>query len=247
MHVFTRSISWRQALRTTLAGLLVVGISLTGAGCSLFGGGDDGGGADDGGDDDGGDDPTAPAARSGLTADAQEAAVGLSWSSVSDADTYSVYRSTSPTSGASGSALDTGISQTNYTDESAETGTTYYYRVTAVGSDGNESDGSGEVQGTPFTNPSDLSGTSGDSQVSLSWGGAAGANTYSLYRSTSSFDDVSGMAPLADGISSASYTDDSAENGTKYHYRVTTVNPEDEESSPSGEITKTPFAEPDRP
>lgn len=68
-----------------------------------------------------------------------------------------------------------------------------------------------------------------------------------MYRSTSSFDDVSGIAPLAEGISSLSYTDDAAENGTKYHYRVTTVNPENEESSASGEITKTPFAEPDRP
>ena len=35
-----------------------------------------------------------------------------------------------------------------------------------------------------------------------------------------------------------------AENGTKYHYRVTTVNPEDEESSPSGEITRAPLRSP---
>ena len=242
MHFIKRETPWIRAVQFVLTAFLVVGLMAFATGC-----GGAGANEDDGEDGEDGEDTTAPAAPSGLTADAEEAAVGLSWSSVDGADTYSVYRSTSSTSGASGSALHTGISQTNYTDETAENGTTYYYRVTAVGPDGNESDGSGEVQSTPFTNPTGLSGTSGDSQVSLSWDEAAGGETYSVYRATSSFDDVSGMAPLAEGISSSSYTDDAAENGTKYHYRVTTVNPEEEESGASGEITKTPFAEPDRP
>lgn len=243
MHFFTRSITWRQALRIAATGLLLVGLSLTGAGCGVFGG--NGEEEDDGGDEP--DEPTAPAAPSNLTADAREASVQLSWASVDGADTYRVYRSSSPTSGVTGSPLDTGLSQTSFTDEDVETGPTYYYRVTAVDADGNESEGSGEVQSTPFTNPTDLEGTSGDSQVSLSWSAAAGADTYSVYRSQSEFDDVSGMNPHDVGIDGPSYTDPSAENGTKYYYRVTTVNPEGEESSASNQTAKTPFDEPDRP
>ncbi len=45
------------------------------------------------------------------------------------------------------------------------------------------------------------------------------------------------------GVSEAAYTDTSAENGTKYYYRVTSFNPE-EESSASNEVEKTPFSDP---
>ena len=41
--------------------------------------------------------------------------------------------------------------------------------------------------------------------------------------------------------------DETAENGTKYYYRVTTVNPEDEESAASNEVERTPFSDPNRP
>jgi fibronectin type 3 domain-containing protein len=77
---------------------------------------------------------------------------------VSGADTYRVYRSTSSGVDASGSPLNTGIGSADYVDESAENGTKYYYVVTAVASDGGdsaESDASGEVEATPFSDPPD--------------------------------------------------------------------------------------------
>lgn len=236
MSDLSRTSTWTQFFLSLLAGALLVGLPLLSVGC---------GGAGSNGDD-GGEDTTAPAAPSGLTADADDALVSLSWDAVDGADSYNVYRATSSSDGVSGSPLDTDLTEPGYADETADNGTTYYYRVTAVDSAGNESDGSGEVQSTPFVAPSGLQATSGDAQIELQWSAADGAATYNVYRSTSSTDGATGD-PLASDVSSTSYTDDSAENGTQYYYRVTTLNPENEESRASGEVTRTPFSDPNRP
>ncbi len=223
------------------------------AGCGGAGANEDNGGGDDGGGDDGGGGGTglsAPAAPSGLGATSQEGAAQLSWDTVDDADTYRVYRDTSSGVDVSSSALDTGIDQTSYTDGTAENGTEYFYVVTAVASEDGESaesDASGEAGAIPFAAPSGLEGTSRDSEVALSWQGAAGADTYNVYRSTSSTSGAEGE-PLATGVVEASYTDTTAQNGTTYYYRVTSVNPNGAESDASSEVEKTPFSDPpDRP
>jgi len=116
------------------------------------------GGGSNGGGENGGSGPTAPAAPSGLSATSQDGAIGLEWGGVSGADTYRIYRSTSSGVDASGSPLNTGIGSADYVDESAENGTKYYYVVTAVASEGGdsaESDPSGEVEATPFSDPPD--------------------------------------------------------------------------------------------
>jgi len=242
MHVNTRSLP--RHIQTLLSVLLLTSLVFTGVGCGGAGanGGDDGNGDDDNGDED----TTAPAAPSGLTADADNALVTLSWDAVDDADTYSVYRATSPTDSTSGSPLDTDVTETSFADESPDNGTTYYYRVTATDEAGNESDGSGEVQSTPFTAPAELTGSSGNSEIELDWSAATGVASYSVYRSTNSTDGAEGD-PLTTGVSQAAYTDTTAENGTKYYYRVTSVNPEDEESTASNEVERTPFSDPNRP
>jgi fibronectin type 3 domain-containing protein len=174
----------------------------------------------------------------------------LSWDTADGADSYRVYRDTSSGVGASSDPLDTDVSSAEYTDETAENGMEYFYAVTAVASDGGESaesDASGEAEVIPFAAPSGLAGTSGDSEVTLSWDAAAGADTYSVYRSTSSTDGAEGD-PLATGVAEASYADTTAQNGTKYYYRVTSVNPNGVESDASSEVEKTPFSDPpDRP
>lgn len=225
--------------------ILLLGGALVEAGCGGAGSNSENGNNGDG-DGGGNDDETVvPAAPSDLTADAGDGAVELTWDDVDDADSYSVYRATSSTEGVSGSALETGVSQTTYTDDDAENGTTYYYRVTAVADE--EGDPSDEVEGTPFAPPSELVGTSGDSQIQLEWAEATGAVFYNVYRDTASTEEAEGD-PLAREVEGTSYTDETARNGTKYYYRVTSVNPEDEESTASGEVGKTPFSDPpDRP
>ncbi len=183
------------------------------------------------------------ASPSGLSATPGDGTTQLSWEAAGGADTYNVYRSTSSGVDASSDPLGNGISSTEYADETAENGTEYFYVVTAVSSSGGESDPSGEAEAIPFAAPSGLEGTSRNSEVTLSWDEAAGADTYNVYRSTSSTDGAEGE-PLATGVAETSYADTTAENGTKYYYRVTSVNPNGTESSASGEVEKTPFSEP---
>lgn len=142
--VLTKS-RFRSIVHAGLVTALVLGLGVTGMGCSSSG---------SNGEDDG-EEPTAPAAPSGLEATSGNAQVGLEWSSVSEADAYNVYRETSSTSGASGSPIEEGVSSATYTDDGVDNGTTYYYRVTAVGPDGLESGASGEEEVTPFDDPPD--------------------------------------------------------------------------------------------
>ena len=122
-----------------------------------------GAGANGEGDGDGdgdGDDPgiEAPAAPSGLEGTSGDGEIGLDWGAVDGADSYAVYRATESGVETSGEPLEDGLSETGYTDTGAENGTTYYYRVTAVKADGEEeaeSDGSNEVEKTPFDSPPD--------------------------------------------------------------------------------------------
>jgi len=98
----------------------------------------------------GGPPPEEPAAPTGLSATAGDATVSLDWNDNSepDLDGYNMYRSTTSGSGYSqinGSLL----SSSNYTDNSVTNGTTYYYVVTAVDTDLNESAYSSEVSATP--------------------------------------------------------------------------------------------------
>jgi len=87
-------------------------------------------------------DTTAPAAPSGLTANAGDSRVALDWAdnSESDLNHYNVYRSgvkvASPTSSA-------------YTDTGLTNGTAYSYQVTAVDNAGDESAKSSSVSATP--------------------------------------------------------------------------------------------------
>ena len=230
---------WTQALRRACLGFLALTVLLSLPACDSGGNGGNGGNG-------GGPSLSAPAAPSGLEATPQDGAVQLGWDAVDGADTYNVYRGTSSGVDGSGSPLDTGIDQTSYADETAESGTEYFYAVTAVASGGGESaesDASGEAEAIPFAAPSGLEGTSRDSEVALSWDAAAGADTYSVYRSTSSTDGAEGE-PLATGVAETSYADTTAENGTKYYYRVTSVNPNGAESDASSEVEKTPFSDP---
>jgi len=97
-----------------------------------------------------------------------------------------------------------------------------------------------------------LSANSEDSAIALDWEVVSGGNVtgYNVYRSTSTITDISGMNPINEGdpVSGSSYTDSSVENGNTYHYVVTAVGNSENESDPSGEVQKTPFADPpDRP
>jgi len=102
-------------------------------------------------------DTTPPAAPSGLSATSGDGEASLEWGAVSasDLEGYNLYRATSSI----GSVSDltpinsTPLSETSFTDADVSNGTVYYYRVTAMDDSDNESDGSSEVEVTPFPDP----------------------------------------------------------------------------------------------
>jgi fibronectin type 3 domain-containing protein len=67
-----------------------------------------------------------------------------------------------------------------------------------------------------------------------------------VYRATGTSIDLDGASPVnSEGpVSGTSFTDQSAENGTTYRYRVTAVDDSDNESAPSDSVLVTPFADP---
>ena len=99
--------------------------------------------------------------------------------------------------------------------------------------------------------PSGLEATSGDGEIDLNWSNVSASDLdgYNVYRSTSSFSDVSGQSPINGSLlSDPSFTDSDVSNGTTYYYRVTAVDDAENESGVSGEASVTPFpSPPDRP
>ncbi|MDP5275783.1 glycoside hydrolase family 6 protein [Chengkuizengella axinellae] len=100
---------------------------------------------------------TVPTAPTGVTVSAGDGEVSLSWNSVSGAGSYNVKRSTS--SGGAYTAIESGLTATNYTDTNVTNDTTYYYVISAENEVG-ESSNSTEVNATPQSsgggNQSDL-------------------------------------------------------------------------------------------
>lgn len=90
---------------------------------------------------------TAPAAPTGVVADCGNNRITVSWSAVTGAASYDVYRST--VASATGALLGSSAT-TSYIDTSGTVGTTYYYKVKAVNSAG-ASIASAEVSETFYT------------------------------------------------------------------------------------------------
>jgi hypothetical protein len=86
--------------------------------------------------------------------------------------------------------------------------------------------------------PLNLSASSGDNTVNLTWSASAGATSYKLYRSTTSGFYV---VPLASGIVGTTYLDTTALNGTHYYYIVRATNAVGD-SADSNEADATPQA-----
>jgi fibronectin type 3 domain-containing protein len=96
---------------------------------------------------------------------------------------------------------------------------------------------------TPPSPPTDLTAVPGDSSVSLSW--TAGTESdlagYRVYRSTTGTPDPTTDTPLNQNLlSTPSYADTTAVNGTAYHYVVTAVDASGNESAASVVETATP-------
>ena len=138
----------------------------------------------------------------------------LSWNAVNGAVKYWVYRSTD---GVNFKYYDRTTS-TSYTNKSTSVGTTYYYKVKAVGIDGAVSDYS--VSKSILCKPAapTVSINRSNGKPKLSWKAVSGAKKYWIYRSTDGKN-----FKYWDSTTRTSYTNSGAASGTKYYYRVKAV------------------------
>jgi len=192
-----------------------------------------------------------PAAPTGLTATAGDGQVDLSWDPNSEEDLagYHVYRSTSSFQevGNATRRTDFPVETTSFIDD-VSNGTEYFYRVTAVDTSDNESGPSNEASATPTDQtppsaPTGLQATGGNEQVSLGWENNSEEDLagYNVYRSTSSFPEVTDATQVNEGlVEVAVYADGTVTNGTEYFYRVTAVDTSGNGSEGSNEDSATP-------
>jgi len=179
-----------------------------------------------------------PAAPNGLTATASGTQISLAWVASANATSYNVKRAT--TAGGPYASIATGVTTTGYTDGGLASGTTYYYVVSAVGGSGEGANSAEASATTAPAAPTGLTATAGNAQVSLAWSASAGASSYKVFRATSP---GSYSSPLVSSITTTSYTDSTAVNGTTYYYVVRAANAAGDSAS-SNEVSATPINSP---
>lgn len=144
------------------------------------------------------------AAPTGLRTVAADGSVALSWTAVSGATGYNVYRD--------GQLIDTTVASA-FTDTMAETGVTYSYDVTATAG-ATESSHSLPANGyAKISAPTGLIATPANLSVSLAWSAVAGADSYQVLRN----------GTLIANVVDPAYVDSSVSNGTLYTYTVRTI------------------------
>ena len=142
----------------------------------------------------------------------------LRWNAVANASKYEVYRAT--TKSGTYTLLGT-TTATNYTDNKAGSGYTYYYKVKALAANGAESDYSAVVAGICHcakpTVKATYMGASGKPYIK--WNAVANASQYKVYRSTSK----NGTYTLLGTTTATHYTDNKAGSGYTYYYKVRAI------------------------
>jgi len=187
----------------------------------------------------------APSTPTGVTATAQSStSIRISWNAVPGATSYKIYSPNNPGVNSGFLLLDT-VTTTSYTDTYPMAGETWYYRVSAVNSSGQESAQSSSVSATTpgggGTKPSAPTGVSAAAQSSSSirlvWTAVTGATSYKIYR-------MSGptSTKYLDGTSTTtSFTSTGWPSSTSAYFQVTAVNSAGVESDYSSPVYATTF------
>jgi fibronectin type 3 domain-containing protein len=140
----------------------------------------------------------------------------ITWSAVSGAESYRVYRKTS-----SGNWSLIGTTKsTSYTDTNCKNSTLYYYTVRAVRTNSGITAYSWYNSGMcSLTMPVLTNVNSTDTNKNIiTWSAVTGASSYSVYRKTSN-----GSWSFIGNTKTTSYTDSNCKNSTLYYYTVRAV------------------------
>ena len=141
----------------------------------------------------------------------------LQWKAVTGAKSYRVYRATSK----SGTYKEIGqTTLTNFHDDGASVGKTYYYKVKSA-ADGRTSSYSAAKSGYCIcAQPTgSITQTASSGKVKLKWGKVSGAKKYYVYRATSQ----NGSYEKITSTTKTYYTDSSAKVGKTYYYKIKAV------------------------
>jgi len=163
--------------------------------------------------------------------------VNLSWTPVTGASYYVIYRSTDST-WSDYNIVSTTVTATVYSypyyssDLPLKTNTTYYYRVGAKGVYANDPVGKLSETVEVYIGLSGVISISAaalsDSAIKVTWAAVEGASKYRVYRGRNS----TNMEPVA-YAAVAEYTDTSLLPSSTYYYRITPINSEDIEGAQS--------------
>jgi uncharacterized protein YjdB len=164
-----------------------------------------------------------PAPASITAASAGYNSIKISWSKVSGATGYELYRATSSSGTYSRVATVTGGSTLSYINTGRTAGTTYYYKVRAYVTSGSTNVPSSfssvkSAKPVPAT-PAITTASAGYNSVKISWGKVSGATGYQIYRATSKEGTYSRIATITSG-STVTYTNKSLTTGRTYYYKV---------------------------
>lgn len=197
---------------------------------------------------------TLPAAPTGLSVAQSTAtpdsALSISWSAVTGATGYTLYRDTSST-GSFSTVVGSNLTNPSVNDSGLASGTTYYYEVEATNASGSSSTSSpvsGTTAGPPPPTNLAVSCTTdtgtGVSTCTISWQAPVGTSVagYSIYRSTTNSFSSSSTAKIY-GTKGTSYSDTGVTQSITYYYWVTSQNtagPTIVESTPAGPVSGTP-------
>ena len=154
---------------------------------------------------------------------AEKTSVKLSWSKISNASGYRVYRATSKDGTYKLVAELSGSSKTSYTNKNLSPGKTYYYKVRAyrkVGSNKDYGSYSSKLKASTKCNAPIISTISKDKgKANITWKKVSGASGYAIYRSTSKNGSYQKIKTLKSG-STLSFTDTNLESKKTYYYKV---------------------------
>jgi autotransporter-associated beta strand protein len=168
----------------------------------------------------------------------------VTWPVTPGATSYDILRSTTSGSGytslatnVTGPVCGSGLNNATYLDTTAVNGTTYYYVVqsvnpTSASANSTQSAGVAPSSGASSTAPAaptNLTATPGNGQIALSWTASAGANYYTVQRSTMANGGTGTYIPLStitlgNNITGTTYTDVTTNNGSTYSYTVAASN-----------------------
>ena len=186
---------------------------------------------------------TVPAAPDVSATSTTDTSITISWNAVSTAVTYQV-QAYDEVGGHRG-LDDVSAPTTTITDSNLNTGTAYFYWVRAINSDGGEGPWSARtdiVAGSAPATPSNLTGTAGFLQNSLTWDAVADADHYEVWGRLST--EANNYRELDLNRADTNYSHSGLTAGESWYYWVRAVDSSGTKGLYAGPVVLTVLAQP---